>query len=301
VKDRWTRFVGVLLIAMVVTGVATARADARRPELQDLTVSPWPIPAAGGPVTVRFHVRYASTCRLVSLGLAPFRCSGWTSVSVNWPANQSQSETASDLVIHAQGPHGRTSATLVINQGGVSPPVVNLYTCTPGPECDYGPIYDTFQTYGNTTTLGDCTFAAAADWEQIFLGERPEPEQIAYQFGTAGGTEAGGLSQTAFMDYWVKYGIGGVKVAGFERFTTTPADVRTAVGDYSVLIVELDFVEGTYFGTERMTAGMHEVVVDGYTPGGPLVVTWGKTVQMTWEQWQDEVVGMWGVGAASAA
>jgi hypothetical protein len=37
------------------------------------------------------------------------------------------------------------------------------------------------------------------------------------------------------------------------------------------------------------------VVVDGYTPEGPLVVSWGKTIQMSWDQWNAEVVDMWGI------
>ena len=120
--------------------------------------------------------------------------------------------------------------------------------CTAGPECHYGAIYDTFQTYGNTTTLGDCTFAAAADWEQIVLGVKPEPELIAYEFGAAGGGE-NGLSQTAFMLYWEKHGIGGVTAAGFDRFDTTPSDVRNGVNDYAAMLVDFEFAEGTYFGT----------------------------------------------------
>ena len=37
----------------------------------------------------------------------------------------------------------------------------------------------------------------------------------------------------------------------------------------------------------------------GFTPAGPLVVSWGESLQMTWEQWNDEVVGMWGIGATN--
>ena len=39
-------------------------------------------------------------------------------------------------------------------------------------------------------------------------------------------------------------------------------------------------------------------VVDGFTPQGPLIVTWGHTLQMTWEQWNAEVVSMWGISTA---
>jgi hypothetical protein len=48
-----------------------------------------------------------------------------------------------------------------------------------------------------------------------------------------------------------------------------------------------------------MTAGAHVVVVDGYTPEGPLVVSWGTTIQMSWQQWNVEVIGMWGINASA--
>jgi len=42
-----------------------------------------------------------------------------------------------------------------------------------------------------------------------------------------------------------------------------------------------------------------ESVVDGFTPEGPLVTSWGETIQMSWEQWNAEVIGMWGIGASA--
>ncbi len=272
---RWALVVAVVSIVAAVPG-ATA-AQAQKPVIQDLKVDPWPIPAAGGPVTLRFHVRYASTCRLVSLGSAPFRCSGWTSVGVNWPANQSQSETASNLVIHAQGPHGRTSATWIVYQGGVPPPVVNLYTCTPGPECDYGPINASYRTWGNTApdTLGDCSFAAAADWEQIVLHVEANESVIGYEFAQAGGTAEQGLLQNALWTYWRKDGIAGVYLTGLHTYLANRANVENGVRDYAAMIVELRFTPNDYFAQYRVQAGLHDVVVDGFTPEGPLVVSWG--------------------------
>ncbi len=95
---------------------------------------------------------------------------------------------------------------------------------------------------GHRVPLGHAK-GAAVDW-------------IVYEFGAAGGTETGGLSQTAFMNYWMKDGIEGVKATGFEAFTTAPADVRTDVRNYSALIVELGFAQGTYFGSERRPGPM---------------------------------------------
>jgi hypothetical protein len=64
------------------------------------------------------------------------------------------------------------------------------------------------------------------------------------------------------------------------------------------MIVTMQEKAGDYLGQFRFaTTGGHDVVVDGFTPEGPLVVTWGQTVQMTWQQWGALMTGMYGIGA----
>lgn len=197
---------------------------------------------------------------------------------------------------HRPGSRGRHGARTPASQP--PPPVVGLDVCSAGPECDYGPIYAPYPTYGNVAPndLGDCTFAAAAHWEQIVLGITPDPTVIGYEFAAAGGTEAG-LSQAALWRYWERSGIGGVRATGVFRYSTDPTDVRNAVRDYGALVVELRFGQEWGFAEYTVGAGLHDTVVDGFTPEGPLVVSWGQTLQMTWEQWSDEAVGMWGIAA----
>jgi hypothetical protein len=168
------------------------------------------------------------------------------------------------------------------------------------PVYDYGPPNETYQTYGNVypADLGDCTFAGAANWEQLLLGANPDPTVIGYEFAQAGGT-ANGLTMTALFNYWYQYGIAGYYLHGATPFYTDQVDVENGVLDYEALIVELQFRNGDYFGTYQMTAGAHVVVVDGYTPEGPLVVSWGTTIQMSWQQWNVEVIGMWGINASA--
>jgi hypothetical protein len=184
------------------------------------------------------------------------------------------------------------------------PPVVNLDACSsPGPNCYYGPIYASYQTYGNTApdTLGDCAFAAAANWEQIVLKADPDPSVIGYEFAEAGGTASGGLAQSALWTYWQNDGIAGIYLTGLHSYYTDQTDVENGVRAYGAMIIELNFVQGTYFGNMQIAvAGYHDAVVDGYTPEGPLVVSWGETIQMTWAQWNNEIVGMWGIGASSS-
>ena len=183
------------------------------------------------------------------------------------------------------------------------PPVVDLDACVAGPDCFYGPIYNTYDNYGNVAPadLGDCTFAAAADWEQILLGVAPDPTVIGYEFSQAGGTAAGGLPQNSLWTYWMDDGIGGEYLTGLHRYFTDQTDVENGVRDYGAMIVEFEFVANDGFAQYTMTAGFHDAVVDGFTPEGPLVVSWGQTLQMSWAQWSAEVVGMWGIAAGPTA
>ena len=191
-----------------------------------------------------------------------------------------------------------TTTTTIVAQP--TPPVVNLDQCTAGPNCYYGPIYNTYQTYGNASpaVLGDCTFAAAANWMQIVLNITPDPSLIGYEFAEAGGSTTAGLAQSALWTYWETYGIDGVVLTGLHPYYTDQTDVQNGVRDYGAMIIELSFAAGTYFGNIQIpTAGDHDAVVDGFTPAGPLVVSWGQTIQLTWQQWTAEVIGMWGIGA----
>jgi hypothetical protein len=293
----------ILFVICLVLLLTASNAMARKPIFLGVRVAPKVLPPGGGEITITIHVLYASACTIYYEGLGAPRTISCSSGHLTYHRHVHANTGIYPEIwgVHVEAYNGHFHARS--NDADVEVPpseqavphVPGIDACTAGPECDYGPIFDTFQTYGNTTTLGDCTFAAAADWEQIALHVTPEPEQIAYEFGAAGGTETGGLSRKAFLKYWIKDGIGGIEPTGFESFTTGPEDARNAVNDYGALIVELEFTEEDGFGTETVGAGNHELVLDGYTPEGPLVVTWGRTVQMTWEQWADEIVGMWAV------
>ncbi len=191
-----------------------------------------------------------------------------------------------------------TTPVTTTTQAVVPPSVENLDVCAPGPDCYYGPIYATYQTYGNVAPdgLADCSFASAADWEQIVLGMTPDASVIGDEFAAAGGTSAG-LPQSDLWTYWQQDGIDGVFLTGLDSYYTDQTDVENGVRDYAAMIIELNFAQGTYFGDYQMNAGLHDAVVDGFTPEGPLVVTWGQTIQMTWQQWNDEVIGMWGIAS----
>jgi hypothetical protein len=195
-----------------------------------------------------------------------------------------------------------TTTTVPPTTTTVPPTTTTTVASTGPPASDYGPTNESYLTYGNVAPadLGDCTFAAVANWEQIILGQQPDPTVIGYEFAQAGGT-SNGLTMTQLFDYWQNSGIAGYYLHGATSYFTDQVDVENGVLDFGALIVGLQFINGDYFGTYQMTAGGHAVVVDGYTPEGPLVVSWGMTIQMSWQQWNAEVVGMWGINASSTA
>lgn len=180
------------------------------------------------------------------------------------------------------------------------PHVADLDVCIAGQDCDYGAARETFKTWGNVPpkALGDCTFAAAADWEQIVLGVHAKPTVIASEFEQAGGNNKEGLSEEALWRYWQTEGIAGVRLTGLYPYTTDRADVEEAVREYSAMIVELGFSSDHHVAQYRVSGKLHDAVVDGFTPRGPLLVSWGRTLQMTWQQWAQEAHTMWRIQAS---
>lgn len=166
--------------------------------------------------------------------------------------------------------------------------------------CNPGPGGLSFPAYGNVypTGVGDCTFAAVANWEKVVLGTVPSPALIESEFSDAGGTLNIGLTNSQVFNYWESKGIGGTLLNAALPFYIDPPHVMNAIDDPNVraVIASLNLPKGQNFaGVTMQDSSYHWVVVDGYTPEGPLVATWGMTLQMTWQQWNLEAVSMWGI------
>jgi hypothetical protein len=216
---------GCTAIALIAC-VATAPASAA-PSGLSLAAIPRVVPPSGGPVRILVRVNHARNCRLVEVpgSERPFNCSSGSVVRrFNWPANTSTTPTVWTTTLEAKAPNGeRRRKTIEIEEvAPVQPPVAGLQACTPGPHCEYGPIDATYPLYGNSVgvNLGDCTFAAAADWEQIKLGLTPNETLIGFEFSQAGGTALTGLAESALWTYWKKYGIAGHQLTGLWRYST---------------------------------------------------------------------------------
>ncbi|MEJ0014876.1 MAG: hypothetical protein WDN07_05075 [Actinomycetota bacterium] len=128
------------------------------------------------------------------------------------------------------------------------------------------------------------------------MGVYPNPVQIESEFASAGGTQDLGLTNDQVFTYWQNHGIGGVFLNAATLLFTDPKSLKEVIDDSDVkaVVASLNLSKGQNLaGSTVPHSSYHWVVVDGYTPQGPLIVTWGQTLQMTWQQWNLEVVSVW--------
>lgn len=183
---------------------------------------------------------------------------------------------------HARRPTHRTTAPPVVRVLGWTP-------CKPGPSCYVPQLSATFPDYGNVqhspvAAADDCTFASAADWEQIVLGASPSPPAVEQEFASVPNS-AGGLTLQQFSSWWENQGIAGVRVTALSAEPNDQAAVERMLPVERAVLVLLHFDGSTQFGPWTPGPGYHMAVVDGYDPTGPVVVTWGVQAQVSWAEW----------------
>jgi len=152
---------------------------------------------------------------------------------------------------------------------------------------------------GAGKVVADCTFTAVANWEKVALGAVVDATQVSSEFASTGGVNSGLTDDQVFL-YWKQHGIGGVHLGSATRLAIDPVTLVGTMGNPGIkaVIAQLSFSVGQRFaGSVMSTPSFHWVVIDGVTPVGPLAVSWGKTVQMTWQQWNVEAANMWEISA----
>jgi hypothetical protein len=298
-RGRWpvavSAFAALLLLVMSAATVSSVAATPR-PVILSVSVSPKTIPAKGGPVVIRVSAAHTTTCTLRGVGIRVLQvpCGGPAAERLDFTANGASRQHVWTIDVIAKGAAGQRSASrsVTVTEGAANP----LDACAAGPHCDDRLVSARYNTYGDLApaSVGDCTFAAAADWEHIALGKTPDPSEIRSEFAAAGGNAAG-LSTAALWRYWSRQGIDGVVLSGLQSHQTNRADVESGVRASRAMLVELQFRAHDHFAQYSVTAGEHLAVVDGFTPEGPLVVSWGQTLQITWQQWNAKAIQMWGI------
>lgn len=328
---RTWRFLTTLAVvaAALAASPAAFAGQSTRPLIASLSTAPARIPVAGGRVVVSVHVQNAQRCTFFGQGrpgaqLSPITTvscsSGTASATIPALANAAPHPVWLLYTVRARGVNGTSSvqsahiiqsfsvktSPLVVptptptpNRSTIAPAVADG-ACTPGPDCLLPTSGETFPTYNNigTSPIADCTFAAAADWEQIVRHVTPDPALIIAQFEAAGGDDERGLSLGAYFGYWQTRGIGGIVAQSFTTVPLDKASLESAVRARTAVLAGFQFRDGDVFGPYTLSGGAHMTVVDGFTPTGPLVVTWGQTLQITWAQWDARAFGAWSVSAA---
>lgn len=190
---------------------------------------------------------------------------------------------------------GITLATVFVlsSTAGATVEVPGLDLCHTGLGCHPGPVGETYLNYRSVCSVEDCNFVSAADWEQIGVGVTPTRSMLKVDYSQDGQTFGGGLSMPELWSYWEAFGIDGVYLSSESLISRNKSAVESTVLAHRAVIAESITHDGSYIGTDKYKAGTEVMVVDGYTPKGPIAVYQGRTIQMTWAQWNSQIRSVW--------
>lgn len=141
-----------------------------------------------------------------------------------------------------------------------------------------------FAAYGNTGpgALEDCTFAAAADWVEATYGTIPDPAQVVASYRAAesavGGGHDVGLTTSQLFSYWQRSGIAGTTLTSAQPVVLS--EVGSLLAGHHALLATAELPPG--FPGGHSPGGAHAWLVVGDSAYGPMVVTWGQEVQLSW-------------------
>jgi hypothetical protein len=164
-----------------------------------------------------------------------------------------------------------------------------------------------YPTYGNTTTLGSCTIAAAADLVELETHKVPSYPSVMFAYydlvqGAPG--VSGGVLPSALFTLWSTSGFAGTKLQ-----SDTQASV--AVGSKHLLLeVNLRSTQGMSIGDVNhggrywdwsikgghgQVASQHVLVLEHAYRWGLKVISYGEIEYMTWSYWRQFGVIAWKV------
>ena len=182
---------------------------------------------------------------------------------------------------------------LLTTAANASVRVPGLDHCVQNSTCHYGPVTASFPDYSTICSQDNCNFVSAANWEQVVAGVTPSKALLKTDYSAAGETFNGGLSVGDLFTYWRTLGIDGVYLNSWATQSRSRARTQSSVLADRALLVESMSSRSAYIGTTKFGAGEAFMIVDGFTPKGPLVVFASRTYQMTWAQWSAQVKLVW--------
>lgn len=136
-----------------------------------------------------------------------------------------------------------------------------------------------FQEYGNGV-YNDCTMAAAADYVQIATRKPLDATTLVDQYFILDHGHDDGLSDTQLFGLWEHGGIGGTFLT---RSSSLPV-TRGAVEGY-ISTTRRPLLSDVDLPVSWTGGGAHAWLIVGFSSYGPLILTWGDEIQLTWSAW----------------
>lgn len=192
-------------------------------------------------------------------------------------------------------------ATGWTNPAGAAARVAGLGACPSSTSCDLANLHHAFAGYRGVCPEEDCGMVAAADWESVAAGVVPSAAALANDFRSGGRELELGTDFAPLWSYWSGSGIAGEYLTSHAALSKDRAIVDAAVLTSKAVIAVAVLRRAAYIGVTRYSAGVADLVADGFTPKGPLVVFQQRTLQMTWAQWRAEVRAVWQPTVTSSA
>lgn len=198
-------------------------------------------------------------------------------------------------------------------------PDLATFEATPVPKPPAGvPLVQTEWPMADNDKLGDCTIAGAVHVDQA--GGLCTSEPWTYcgdaavsktYFGLTGGPDSGLMLPQVLTPWHAGEFLGAPKNGGYAAVhpkNTTQVKQSIWIFGNAYTAVNLPAVaqeqfkpdgsgvwELTHTSADHDIEGGHCIVGAFYTPDGPIAVTWGGTVQITWEWWLTYVVQVYAV------
>jgi hypothetical protein len=136
-------------------------------------------------------------------------------------------------------------------------------------------------TWGNAEK-NDCTFAAVANWElvqaQWALARQPTEAEVIQDYDEANPSDEG-FSVDQLFEHWRENPIGGVEATTYRQYW--PNSLRWVIRHY---------------GPEIVLFQNHMAVVRYIGHRGPVVLSWGRLINMSWAQWEGRRRSLLGPG-----
>lgn len=111
-----------------------------------------------------------------------------------------------------------------------------------------------------------------------------------------GGADVG-LTDTQFFDFWQNSGIDGTYLTGTTSLSSD-SEIESDLSSNYVLIADSTLPDGFPYG---QSGGGQQWLLVGYSSYGPVIITWGQEIQVSWSDFNSWTLAgnVWAIGSTS--